>query len=127
MPHDKNGKLLKVGDTVNVPCIVKSVSSGEEYCNVTLETVEPMYPSDRKDSITLNAKQVEKVETPEAEGVTEAVLRATSSEHLECHAPATWWLKSNTFYNPHPAQVQFFKDITFENNRIINDVAQCAK
>lgn len=61
MPHDKNGQLLQDGDMVVVRCVVKSVQAHEEYCNVTLETVEPMYPSDRKDTITVNAKQVEKV------------------------------------------------------------------
>jgi hypothetical protein len=62
MPHDKNGALISEGDKVLVRCTVKSVTPGEEYCNVTLETVEPMYPSTNKDTIVLNAKQVERVE-----------------------------------------------------------------
>lgn len=62
MPHDKNGKLLKAGDAVLVPCVVKEVHAGEEYCNVQLETQEPMYPGEYKSGITLNAKQVVKVE-----------------------------------------------------------------
>lgn len=61
MPHDKNGHLLEVGDKVLVECEVKQVTTGEEYCNVTLETREPMYPGHHKSGITLNAKQVVKV------------------------------------------------------------------
>lgn len=60
MPHDRNGKLLEAGDSVKIDAVVKSVMTGEEYCNVTVETVEPMYPGDYKTTITLNAKQVEK-------------------------------------------------------------------
>lgn len=61
MPHDKNGNLIEVGDLVNIPCVVKSIYQGEEYCNVTLETTEKMYPSMTPTGITLNSKQVEKV------------------------------------------------------------------
>lgn len=64
MPHDKNGALLVEGDRVLIPCIVRSVTTGEEFCNVTLETEEPMFPGNQKTSITLNAKQVERVTTP---------------------------------------------------------------
>lgn len=60
MPNDKNGALVKVGDTVIVPCVITSITEGTEYCNVTMETVEPMYPGDSKNTIVLNAKQVEK-------------------------------------------------------------------
>lgn len=59
VPHDKNGKVIQAGDIVNVPCRVTTVHTGEEYCNVSLETVEPMYPGDNKSTLTLNAKQVE--------------------------------------------------------------------
>lgn len=62
MLHDKNGKVLAAGDIVNVPCIVKTVMTGEEYCNVQMDTVEPMYPGEYKSNVTLNAKQVVKVE-----------------------------------------------------------------
>lgn len=61
MPHDRNGKLIEVGDHVTLRCKVKSVQIGEEYCNLTVETCEPMFPTDRRDSYTLNAKQVEVV------------------------------------------------------------------
>lgn len=60
--HDKNGKLLAVGDRVKVDCVISNTSSTDDYCNITLLTVEPMYPGNDKSCITLNAKQVEKVE-----------------------------------------------------------------
>lgn len=60
MPHDQNGNLLTVGDYVLVPARVKEVYSGEEYCNVQLETALPMYPGESKSGMTLNAKQVVK-------------------------------------------------------------------
>lgn len=62
MPHDKNGTLLQEGDEVLVRATVRSlISTGDDYCNVTLDTVEPMYPGTEKTGISLNAKQVEKV------------------------------------------------------------------
>jgi hypothetical protein len=60
MPHDRDGKVLSIGDYVYVPCVVTMIATVEEHCNVTLETVEPMYPGDYKTTITLNSKQVEK-------------------------------------------------------------------
>lgn len=69
MPHDVNGNKLEVGDEVIVRCKVKQVTTGEDYCNVTLETVEPMKPSGTPYSISLNAGQTERVppEPPSAE------------------------------------------------------------
>jgi hypothetical protein len=61
MPHDKNGEVLAVGDRVTVLCEVKTIYLTEEFCNVTLETVEPMFPGDNRCGVTLNAKQVVKV------------------------------------------------------------------
>lgn len=58
MPHDKNGNLLQVGDAVLIEATVTMVSTGEEYCNVTVSTVEKMFPGDYVTTITLNAKQV---------------------------------------------------------------------
>lgn len=58
MPHDKNGELLKVGDKVTVECEITAVQTGEEYCNLSVKTVEPMHPSKDSTSLTLNAKQV---------------------------------------------------------------------
>ncbi len=62
MPHDKNGQELKVGDTVNIEATVTDVQLGEEFCNVNLETVEPMFPGEHKTLIVLNARQTEKVD-----------------------------------------------------------------
>jgi hypothetical protein len=56
--HDRNGTLLKVGDIVNIPGKVVSCSANEEYCNVTIQLSEPMYPETRLDNYTLNARQV---------------------------------------------------------------------
>lgn len=60
MPHGKNGKELKEGDEVIVRMKITSIQTGNEYCNCTAETVEPMYPGKDKTSINLNTKQVEK-------------------------------------------------------------------
>jgi hypothetical protein len=62
MPHDRNNEPLKEGDIVHVPCIIKTISIGNEYCNVALETVEVMYPGQFPTAIHLNSKQVVKVE-----------------------------------------------------------------
>lgn len=62
MPHDKNGELLQVGDIVTVECKVKDVyeTEGGGYCNLTAETIEPMYPTVFPTTITFNARQVVK-------------------------------------------------------------------
>jgi hypothetical protein len=56
--HDKNGTAIAKGDVVNVPCRITEEHGGTDYCNVTLETVEPMHPGTNKTTITLNSKQV---------------------------------------------------------------------
>jgi hypothetical protein len=61
MPHDRKGNLLQVNDIVNIPCKVTAVQTGEEYCNLNLESIEPMFPGTSKNSFVVNAKQVEKV------------------------------------------------------------------
>lgn len=61
MPHDREGHEVKPGDRVLVECVVKSVQAGEEYCNVTLETVSAMPPYETGTSITLNTKQTKLV------------------------------------------------------------------
>lgn len=58
MPHDKNGKTLRPGDLVTMAFNVTAVQTGEEYCNVSLESVEPMYPGEHKTNVTANARQV---------------------------------------------------------------------
>ena len=59
MPHDKNGHLLKEGDVVSVKAVVKQIDATEEYCNATLESVEPMFPGNYKNVFTINTKQCE--------------------------------------------------------------------
>jgi hypothetical protein len=56
------------------------VSTGEEYCNVNLETVEPMFPGEYKSAITLNAKQVELVEKAVEPAPEEATAAAPAAE-----------------------------------------------
>ncbi len=58
MPHDANGNVINKGDRVMVPCVVTDVQPGAEYCNCTLLTAYPMYPSERKDTIVVNTRQV---------------------------------------------------------------------
>jgi hypothetical protein len=60
MPHDRNEKLLEVGDFVMVPCVITHIQPSIEFCNLSLETVEKMYPGENKTTITLNSGQVEK-------------------------------------------------------------------
>lgn len=58
--HDKNNNLLAVGDKVTISATILEIASNEGWCNVTLETVEPMFPDTKKTCIVLNSKQVEK-------------------------------------------------------------------
>lgn len=64
MPHDRNGQLLQAGDKVMIPATVKEIYSGEEFCNVSLGigSEDAHGPHNVQSSVTLNAKQVEKVE-----------------------------------------------------------------
>lgn len=64
MPHDANGKLLQVGDLVNIPCKIRIVHSEGNYCNLDVEFVYPMpaYPDQKTTYSALNTKQVVKVE-----------------------------------------------------------------
>jgi uncharacterized Zn ribbon protein len=61
MPHDINGQLLAEGDFVVIVAKVKQVHATAEYCNLSLETVEAMYPGEHKSALTLNSKQVTKI------------------------------------------------------------------
>lgn len=67
MPHDASGLELKVGDIVNVPCRIVKIFPGEVYCNVNVETLHHMYPTDNVSSFTLNARQVEFLEKKDEE------------------------------------------------------------
>lgn len=56
--HDRNGTPLKVGDLVTIQCRIRTCDANPDYCNVTVETVEPMHPSEHPTAITLNTRQV---------------------------------------------------------------------
>lgn len=60
--HDKNGHPLVVGDRVTIECIIQSASTNPDYCNLSLASVEPMYPGTSKTYIAVNAQQVVYVE-----------------------------------------------------------------
>lgn len=64
MPQDKNGTELKTGDVVTMEFVVKYVYLGVEYSNITLESVESLYPGETKTMLTsVNTKQVTKKPT----------------------------------------------------------------
>lgn len=58
MAHDVNGTPLEVGDSVVLEGVITQIQPGEEYCNLTFETDEPMYPGNSKSAVVVNAKQV---------------------------------------------------------------------
>ena len=58
MPHDLEGKIVNVGDTVSIRAIVTHLYEGAENCNLTVQTELPMYPSGIPVTIALNTKQV---------------------------------------------------------------------
>lgn len=66
MPHDMNGKVLKVGYVVNISCRITAIQLGEDYCNVNLESLKTMSPENKyTNSFSLNTKQVELREVKE--------------------------------------------------------------
>lgn len=63
MPHDVNNKELKVGDRVLIPAVVTHIDAGEDYCNVSLETVHGRRPDGLKECISaINTGVLEKDE-----------------------------------------------------------------
>lgn len=64
MPHDKFGAEVKAGDQVVLRCKVLSVQAHADFCNCTLETVEPLHPGQHKTAVTCNAGQVELAGAP---------------------------------------------------------------
>lgn len=60
--HDKNGKPLKIGDRVRMEAVITEGHAGEDYCNATIESVEPRRPDGLKERCTLNTGVLEKVE-----------------------------------------------------------------
>lgn len=49
--HDKNGTPLKKGDVVLIPAVVKDLQAGDEYCNVSLESVHGRRPDGLKETV----------------------------------------------------------------------------
>jgi hypothetical protein len=49
--HDAKGRELKEGDLVLIPARVKTLSPGEDYCNVSVETTLGRRPDDAKETI----------------------------------------------------------------------------
>lgn len=80
MPHDLQGNLLKDGDYVWIPAVIKSITTNEEYCNCTCETTEFMYPGNSVCTIVLNAKQVLKAQVPHGDNQTEATVTSISNQ-----------------------------------------------
>lgn len=50
--HDAKGRPLKEGDVVLIPAKITSLHAGEDYCNVSLQTVLGRRPDDAKESIS---------------------------------------------------------------------------
>jgi hypothetical protein len=50
--HDFKGRPLKVGDRVLIPCEVKELFATEEFCNITLETVQTRLPDRLRERIS---------------------------------------------------------------------------
>jgi hypothetical protein len=115
MPHDRDGKPLNVGDQVLVPARVKEIHMAEEFCNVSLETSQPMYPSNNRTTLTLNAKQVVKA----AIAVLLAVLlggRLARADDSERNAgPVVVGITGGGMMNlPRPTNPDQAKDVTPE-------------
>ena len=50
--HDANGTPLKVGDVVMIPAVVTQLHAGENYCNVSVETVFGRRPDGLKENLS---------------------------------------------------------------------------
>lgn len=50
--HDQKGRELKAGDLVLVPARIKDVQAGEDYCNLSIETVYGRRPDGAKENIS---------------------------------------------------------------------------
>lgn len=61
MPHDRNGKEIRVGDEVLLRAKVTQVWAGEDYCNITIESITGRKPDGLSDTAVLNAAVLEVV------------------------------------------------------------------
>lgn len=61
MPHDRNGEVLKVGDTVNLKCTVSSIYNDAKTCDLVIIPVISQSEHEHEVfPITCTARQVEK-------------------------------------------------------------------
>jgi hypothetical protein len=49
--HDINGAELKVNDVVMIPCRITALSPGDDFCNVSLETLYGRRPDGMKETM----------------------------------------------------------------------------
>lgn len=85
MPSDRKGEPVRVGDFVMIPAVVTEIHSQDEFINVVMETMDPMYPARHKTQIILNAHQIEVVHPSVAvlvvrESAAEDVLKTPTPE-----------------------------------------------
>lgn len=50
--HDRQGNLLRKGDYVLILARVEELTPGEDYCNVTVETVHGRRPDGQRERIS---------------------------------------------------------------------------
>lgn len=50
--HDKNGKELAIGDTVLIAAKITQLSPGDDYCNVSVQTINGRKPDGVKETIS---------------------------------------------------------------------------
>lgn len=48
--HDRNGTPLQKGDVVLIPAVIKELHGGEEFCNVSLESLHGRRPDGLKET-----------------------------------------------------------------------------
>lgn len=60
MPHDYNGELIQVGDIVYLVGKVSQITTGEEFCNIMVDSTLPAKPAGAMASFWFNANQVTK-------------------------------------------------------------------
>ena len=60
MPHDAKGQPLAAGDIILIPFKITQVMTGEDYCNLSLESLATMAPEHKYPTTlsAINAKQV---------------------------------------------------------------------
>lgn len=50
--HDRNGTPLQTGDVVLVPARITQLNAGEDFCNVTIETLHGRRPDGNKETMS---------------------------------------------------------------------------